>query len=239
MSQRRIRAVLLDMDGLTLDTESICYDAYLRAGRKFGFQVNERLHMDLGGRTEPEIVAELKRLFGDDKDVRRWRSYINHQKGVILRERGRAGKKPGLLELLCYLGEMGIPYALASSTERERIYELLATEYLVHAFPVIVSGDMVAHGKPDPEIFQVAAARLGVDPAETLVLEDARAGIEAARAGGFQSAFVLDDVSKRGAIGDGYPILADLPSPQDVGPLADFTPHDLEEAVAIIKQANS
>ena len=239
MTQRCIRAVLFDMDGLTLDTESIGYNAYLRAGRKFGFQVNERLHMDLGGRTEPEIIAELKRLFGDDKDIVGWRSYINHQKDVILRERGRAGKKAGLLELLCYLNAVHIPYAQASSTKKEKILELLSTEYLVHAFPVIVSGDMVTHGKPDPEIFLTAASKLGVDPSEALVLEDARAGIEAAHRGGFRSACVYDDVTKYGTLTSGYPILVDLPDPHDAGLLADFKPHDLEEVIPIIKQANS
>jgi beta-phosphoglucomutase len=239
MTQRHIRAVLFDMDGLTLDTESIGYIAYLRAGKKFGFQVNDRLHMDLGGRTEPEIIAELKRVFGDDKDIVGWRSYINSQKDVILHERGRAGKKPGLLELLCYLNEMKIPYALASSTRQEKIRELLATEYLVHAFPIIVSGDMVTHGKPDPEIFQVAASRLNVDPSEALVLEDARAGIEAAHGGGFQSAFIFDDVSKYGTLDDGYPMLVNLPDPLDAGLLANYKPHDLGAVVTIIKQANS
>lgn len=239
MAQRRIRAVLFDMDGLTLDTESIGYSAYLRAGKKFGFQVNEQLHMDLGGRTESEIIAELKRVFGDDKDIVGWRAYINHQKDVILHERGRAGKKPGLLELLCYLNEMGIPYALASSTRSNKIHELLASEYLVHAFPVIMSGDMVAHGKPDPEIFQMAASRLGVDPQEALVLEDARAGIEAAHAGGFQSAFIFDDVSRLGTLNEGYPMLVELPEPKEAGVLADFRPKDLEEVIPIIIKANA
>ncbi|WP_165443674.1 HAD family phosphatase [Olsenella sp. Marseille-P4559] len=239
MPRGHVSAVLFDMDGLTLDTESIGYEAYLRAGKRYGFQVNERLHMDVGGRTEPEIIAELRRVFGDDKDIVGWRAYINEQKDAILRERGRAGKKPGLLELICFLNEMRIPYALASSTKREKIHQLLATEHLIHAFPVIVSGDMVTHGKPDPEIFEAAATRLGVAPPETLVLEDSRAGIEAARAGGFQSGFIFDDVSRLGVLEEGYPMLVGLPDPHDAGRYADYKPHDLEEVIAIIKQSNT
>lgn len=233
-----IRAVLFDMDGLALDTESISYEAYLRAGKKFGFQVNERLHMDLGGRTEECVIAELKQVFGADKNVIEWRKYINKQKDLIASERGYIGKRPGLLELLNYLNERHIPYALASSTNKQKILENLSKEYLIHAFPVIVSGDMVHHSKPDPEIFQISAKRLHVLPKNALVLEDARAGIIAARRGGFQNAFIFDDVSKLGSLDQGFPFLVDLPDPRDVEKLAQYKPANLAEVISIIESTD-
>jgi HAD superfamily hydrolase (TIGR01509 family) len=236
----RIDAVIFDMDGLVLDTERQGYDAYLRAARHFDFQVNERVHMYLAGRTEPTVVAELKHLYGQDKDVASWRRYILEQKSVVLREHGgRAGKKPGLLELLNYLAENDLPYALASSSSRERVRESLASEWLVHAFPNAITGDMVMHSKPNPEIFLKAAGLLGVEPAHCLVLEDSGAGLRAARSGGFIPVFIYDDISQEGKVDGTSQVLIELADPRSVGSLASYTPNDLTEVIDIIEALNA
>ncbi len=202
------QAVLFDMDGLIFDSERLCYRAYLRTARAFGFQMNPALYMSLCGKIEREVVADLKHAFGDDKDVVTWREYIKKQKTAVrMEQNGRVGKKKGLLELLNYLQERNIPYALASSSVRSLIDEYLEAEYLTHAFPYIVDGTQVENGKPDPEIFLKAAELIGADPANTLVLEDSHAGICAANAGGFTSAFVFDDLTNMDSVTEGYPIL--------------------------------
>lgn len=202
------QAVLFDMDGLIFDSERLCYRAYLRAARAFGFQMNPALYMSLCGRIESEVVAGLKHAFGDDKDVATWRAYIKKQKNAVrMEQNGRVGKKPGLLELLNYLQERRIPYALASSSARSLIDQYLEAEYLSHAFPHIMDGTSVRRGKPDPEIFLKAADLIGADPARTLVLEDSLAGIRAANAGGFTSGFIFDDLTGMDSITTGYPIL--------------------------------
>lgn len=202
------QAVLFDMDGLIFDSERLCYRAYLRAARAFGFQMNPALYMHLCGRIEHEVVAELRHAFGEDKDVTTWREYIKKQKTAVrMEQNGRVGKKKGLLELLSYLQERKIPYALASSTVRPLIDEYMEAEYLSHAFPYIMDGSQVKNGKPDPEIFLKAAALIDADPAHTLVLEDSHAGIRAANAGGFTSGFVFDDLTNMDSVTEGYPIL--------------------------------
>ena len=101
-----IEGVIFDMDGLVLDTERLSYEAYLHSARKFGFQVNDRVHMYLAGRTEPTVVAGLHELYGDEQDVLTWRKDILAEKRRVLEEHGgRPGKKPGLLELLNFLAE--------------------------------------------------------------------------------------------------------------------------------------
>lgn len=202
------QAVLFDMDGLIFDSERMCYRAYLRTARAFGFQMNPALYMSLCGKIEREVVAGLKHAFGEDKDVVTWREYIKKQKTAVrMEQNGRVGKKKGLLELLSYLQERNIPYALASSSVRTLIDEYLEAEYLTHAFPYIVDGTQVENGKPDPEIFLKAAELIGADPANTLVLEDSYAGICAANAGGFTSAFIFDDLTNMDSVTEGYPIL--------------------------------
>lgn len=228
------------MDGLTLDSESLGYEAYQRAGRKFGFVVNERLHMDLAGRTEEGVIEELYELYGRDKDIPRWRRYVLKQKEVILGERGgHPGTMPGLFELLDYLDSINMPRAIASSTDRAHVEALLASEYVLDRFTTLMCGDEVRKSKPDPEIFLKAAAKLGIEAQDCLVLEDSRAGIEAARAGGFQSAFVFDDVSRKGEVPEGSPILLDLPDPRSVADIADYSFASLLDVIDLIENSRA
>ena len=87
-------------------------------------------------------------------------------------------------ELLAALHEAAIPCAIGSSTERANLDLLLDLMDVRKFFRVIVSGEEVVHGKPDPAIFLLAAERLGVAPNDCLVIEDALVGLEAARRAG-------------------------------------------------------
>jgi HAD superfamily hydrolase (TIGR01509 family) len=232
-----IKGVIFDMDGLLFDSERICYEAYLLAARRFGFQMNGLVHLDLVGRVEEGVVAETRRLYGDDKDVLGWRAFIKEEKEAIRESRGgRPGKRPGALELLSYLNERKVPYALASSSVRSTINSYLVGEYLSHDFEHIVDGSQVIHGKPDPEIFLRAVGLIGCDPTETLVLEDSHAGIRAANAGGFVSGFVYDDVSDMGVVTEGFPILVELPGPEAVRREAQLDFSDLSHVIGFLER---
>jgi HAD superfamily hydrolase (TIGR01509 family) len=91
---------------------------------------------------------------------------------------------PGVRALLAALRERGVPCAIASSTERANLGLPLDLMGLREFFRVIVSGEEVVHGKPDPAVFLLAAERLGLAPAECVVIEDALVGIEAAKRAG-------------------------------------------------------
>jgi HAD superfamily hydrolase (TIGR01509 family) len=95
---------------------------------------------------------------------------------------------PGLFTLLDHLQHLGIPRAVATSTRRVHALRLLGRHHLIEHFSFVLGGDEVSRGKPDPEIYRTAAARLGVDPPSMLVLEDSPAGVSAARGAG---AFVV------------------------------------------------
>lgn len=235
-----VSAVIFDMDGLIFDTERICYQIYLEAARTFGFQMTHSMYTSLCGRTEKGILDDLSRAYGPGHDVAAWRAFVRERKAPARAALGgRVGKKPGLLELLCYLAERRIPYAIASSSTRDVIDSCLAGEYLAHAFPVIMDGSMVEHGKPDPEIFLRAADALGVDSGDTLVLEDSRAGIRAANAGGFISGFVYDDMSDLPEVHEGLPILVEFEGPEAIAAEASLSFETLADAVPFIEASRT
>ena len=100
--------------------------------------------------------------------------------------------KPGLHELVDWLDENHVPRAIASASDVPLIRRNMHNIGLDGRFDAIVSGDMVSRGKPFPDIFLLAAERLGADPARTLVLEDSNPGIRAASAGGVIPVMVPD-----------------------------------------------
>jgi HAD superfamily hydrolase (TIGR01509 family) len=94
--------------------------------------------------------------------------------------------KPGLDELLTVLEACGVPKAVATSTERAQAIAQLGGLGLLKRFDVLTTGDETAHGKPSPELFLLAAQRLGIDPVRCLVLEDSEAGVTAAHRAGMR-----------------------------------------------------
>ena len=179
----RFRAVVFDMDGLLLDTEVLWQQAeeelFRRHGDRFSqadklavmgtsFAMTARYFAErLGQRPErgPELVDELQQVMH-----------------VLLQE--QVSSRPGALELVTRLRGEGVRLALASNSSRFLVDTALATAGVTDAFEVIVTSDDVEHAKPAPDIYLLACARLGVEPAEALALEDSAPGIEAAKAAG-------------------------------------------------------
>jgi beta-phosphoglucomutase len=114
-----------------------------------------------------------------------WLAYEQEKEGLYRElSKGRLSPMKGLIELIDRLRGDRIPMALATSAPKANVVHTLAELDLASAFPVIVRGDEVARGKPAPDVFIEAARRLGVDPADCLVFEDAPMGVEAAKAAG-------------------------------------------------------
>jgi beta-phosphoglucomutase family hydrolase len=177
-----LRAVIFDWDGVVVDSSAHHERSWeiLAAQRglplpadhfKRGFgKKNNVIIPDLGWATDP---AEVDVLAHEKEKIYR----------SLVREKG-IEPLPGVRELLTSLRADGIPRAIGSSTERANLDCLLDMMDLRAFFDVIVSGEEVVHGKPDPSIFLLAAERLGFAPADCVVIEDALVGIEAARRAG-------------------------------------------------------
>lgn len=209
-STRAIAAVLFDMDGLMFDTERLLFAAWQRAMADFGFAASEEVFLASVGTTVESTNQLLRAAYGPDFPLQatndRTGDYIWQevdQRGVPL--------KPGLLALLDYLESHAIPKAVASSSERATIDRLLAAAGLAERFAATAAGDEVTQGKPAPDIFLLAARRLGVEPGQCLVLEDSEPGARAAQAAGMAVIIVPDlKPSSDGVAGLAAAVLPDL-----------------------------
>ena len=191
MIERWPEAVIFDMDGLMLDTEAPALRAWERAARGLGREFDLTLCRQMIGRNFGDCVALIRARHGADYPVdeltRAWAADYD----TIVAAEGIA-LKPGLAEILDLLDERGVATAVATSTRRERALAKLDRVGLTHRFAALVGGDEIAHGKPAPDIFLAAAARLGVAAGDCIVLEDSEPGIIGAAAAGMMPVMVPD-----------------------------------------------
>ncbi len=184
-----LAAVLWDLDGTLVDSEELHWQAWRETmaaegvalsweqfKATFGQRNDSFVPLWLGESATPERVARI----GDAKEACYRR---------LVRERGL---KPatGALEWVRRLQREGWRQAIASSAPRENVLVMLDALQLADAFQAIVAAEDVTRGKPDPQVFLLAAERLGVPPSRCVVVEDAPAGIEAAKRAGMRSIFV-------------------------------------------------
>lgn len=178
-------AVILDLDGLMIDTERVARKAWLRAASELGHTIDESLFSRLSGRRAQDIRSIVIDVQGEDFPY----SEVRERRNRYLIEafaQGEVGRKAGLSELLETIEELGLDVAIATSGRRDATAQKLAAVGLSDRFEIIVTGDDIENGKPAPDIFLEAARRLGVPPAECVVLEDSNAGARAAHAAGMR-----------------------------------------------------
>ncbi len=210
---RRPAAVIFDMDGLMLDTEPLAARAWTIAAQELGVTFDRVVTTRLVGRNFADCRALLLAHHGDDYPVdvlmQAW-----HVAYDAIVEREGIARKPGLTELLAWLDEEHIHKAVATSTRRSRAQAKLAKTELAEHFAVLVGGDEIARGKPAPDIFALAAARLYVEANACIVLEDSEPGVQGALAAGMTPIVVPDRDLPSIAPDDGGILV--LPSLHDV-----------------------
>jgi HAD superfamily hydrolase (TIGR01509 family) len=182
-------AVIFDMDGLLLDTETVAREAILAAATGLGFDMSD-FYQTMIGVADTECQIMIADHFGPDFPMAAYLRDCDDRMRQLLCD--GVPVKTGAREMLGDLARRAVPLALATSTRR-----VTAEAHLRHAgfhqhFQVIVTREDVERGKPHPDLFLKAARDIGVPPQRCVVLEDSHNGIRAAHAAGMMSIMVPD-----------------------------------------------
>ena len=177
-----IRGVVFDLDGLMLNTEGIFAQAESELLRRRGKELTSELRRQMMGRRAAESIAIMIEMHGLTESVEEL--YAESRKLFSSLLDDCLAPMPGLFELLDVLEDRQLPKAVATSSPRSYLEDMLNRFDLLDRFHTTLTAEDVTHGKPHPEIYLTAASRLGIQPAEMLVLEDSEAGSTAAAAAG-------------------------------------------------------
>lgn len=186
----RACAAIFDQDGLLFDTEVIFERCWKQAGAERGLDVPDAMTHACCGCGTNELPNAIRPFFPDLNIP----TYISRVFELVIAAQLAAPPvlKPGTREILARCRAMGLRTAIATSSIRRLVDHNLATTGLTAYIDEIVTGQDVSAGKPAPDIYLLAARRLGVPPSECLVFEDAFTGIRAAHAAGCRPVLVPD-----------------------------------------------
>ena len=206
-----MRAIIFDLDGVLVSTDRFHDDAWRALAQRLELPFDETVCRRLRGvsrmaalelvleQSPRRFTAEEKEALAAEKNAA-YRALIAGMTPADVADSTRAALRS--------LKRRGLLLAVGSSSKNARF--ILEQTALTPYFQAIVDGNEITRSKPDPEVFLKAAAKLEVSPAEALVVEDAAAGIRAARRGGFQSAALGPDAAEEGLANHQIQCLPDL-----------------------------
>ena len=189
-----IDTVIFDLDGTLVDSMWMWTDIDIEYLSRFGFEFDKQLQIDIAGMSVTETACYFREKYGIPRTIEQiigdWieMSYDKYKNEV--------GLKPYAVELLDYFRSEGIKLGIASSNAIDMIEVCLDSNGIRDRFDVIVTSDQAERGKPYPDVYLLAAERLGAEPERCLVFEDIPAGIMAAKAAGMKAVAVYDRFSE-------------------------------------------
>ncbi len=184
MSNNKPAAVIWDMDGVIADTVDYHYQAWKEEFARKGVAYTKERFLRFFGQRNDTIIKDA---LGDGISPAELAA-VNTAKQANFRRRvaGNVRALPGAVALIKSLHEHGVRQAIASSAPAENIEVILRTLGVEACFQATVYGNEVPEGKPSPQIYLLAAQKLGANPADCVVIEDAVAGVEGARRAGMK-----------------------------------------------------
>jgi HAD superfamily hydrolase (TIGR01509 family) len=187
---RVARAVIFDMDGLLIDSESLYRDAMMETAAEGQFELPWSVIAQMVGVPWANAVHVLTAHYGPDFDAAGFRIEATRRYHMV----ADAGMclKAGVVELLDHLDALSLPRAICTGSGHQAVQKHMGEHALLERFDTIVAHGDYTRGKPEPEPFLVTAARLGIAPADCLVLEDSHNGVRAASAAGMMTIMVPD-----------------------------------------------
>jgi HAD superfamily hydrolase (TIGR01509 family) len=178
-----ITAVVLDMDGVLIDSEQIWDEVREELARERGGRWHQRAQADMMGMSSTEWSRYMHDVIGLPEPPEEINKEVVRR--LLARYKESLPLLPGAVEAVERLAKRW-PLGLASSSNREVIDAVLEQAEIAHLFRATVSSEDVEHGKPAPDVYLEAARRLGVDPTSCAAIEDSQNGIRSARAAGMR-----------------------------------------------------
>lgn len=187
------KAVIFDLDGVIVSTDGFHYRAWKAMADNEGIYFDETINNRLRGvsRMESlEIILEraTKTYTPEEKEAMATAKNDIYRESLV--QLTPEDILPGVMDMLTTLRGMGVKLAIGSSSKNTPV--ILKQIGLGDYFDAVADGNQIKNSKPDPEVFLLAAKLLGIDPADCVVVEDAYAGIDAAKAGGMKAVGVGD-----------------------------------------------
>jgi beta-phosphoglucomutase len=178
----QVKGVIFDMDGVVVDNHRFHFKAWMEFAQKYKFPLDTQIYRDkFNGKTNADLFTMI---FGDITPAQ-IKSYADEKEGLYKELYASEMKThKGLIDFLDYLSKKKIKVALGTSAPPENVDFTLDGLTIRKYFPVIVDGSMVSKGKPDPQVYQLCCSRLGLDPKNCVVFEDALLGLEAGERAG-------------------------------------------------------
>ena len=178
-----MKAVIFDMDGVLVDSQPYHFKADIETMSEYVVVKDQKFYEKFAGTLTSDRMRILKDLFKLDIPVE---EMVKKREDMILEIMAREDIKPvsGIPEFLKSIKNRGLKTAVASSSGYDLIGLILSRLGISEYFDSITSGNDVKRGKPSPDIFLLAAERIGAEPSECLVVEDSENGVRAAKAAG-------------------------------------------------------
>jgi HAD superfamily hydrolase (TIGR01509 family) len=187
---RAPKGVVFDMDGLIFDTEATYRQITHETAADFGHMLPDDFFLQLIGLPSDAGLKVWRAQLGEHVDLSEM--FVEARRRFHARVDAGDLLKPGVEDLLETIGHMSLPHAIATSSKHDAVAHHLAAHGLTDRFPVIVAFGDYERGKPNPDPFLTAAARLGLAPEDCLALEDSHNGVRAASSAGMMTIMVPD-----------------------------------------------
>lgn len=188
---KTIKMIFFDMDGCLIDSEIVYVHAWFELFQEMNIPIQLDEIMNWRGKNNRLINERINEFVGNMEETLNLRK-IRDERFYVKLYRNEVVLKSHALDILNYLDSKNIPYALVTSTVKEKASKVLTHFNLYNRFKFIFFGDDVVDSKPNPEIYLKAVNQSGFDKIEILVFEDSRNGIEACNNAGLDVVYVPD-----------------------------------------------